>query len=70
MTEIDIDLRGQPGDIRYECPICHWGVTLRPSGAALWTKDGSIVPRCRKDNVELTRTEIGPRGGMEGAPRS
>lgn len=67
---IDIDLRGTPGFIRFACPVCRWGVTLSPEAAATWTEGGRIVPRCRKDDIELTRTEIRPRGGMEGAPRS
>lgn len=55
---IDIDLRGKTGDIRYECPICHWGVTLKPEGEAMWTRNREIVPRCTKDNIPLTRTVI------------
>jgi hypothetical protein len=55
---IDIDLRGVPGDIRFECPTCHWGVTLKPSGADLWTQGGTITPHCRKDDIPLVRTVI------------
>jgi len=29
-----IDLGAKVGDFRFECPKCHWGVTLRPEGAA------------------------------------
>jgi hypothetical protein len=54
----DIDLRGVSGDIRFECPVCHWGVTLKPGGAELWTDYGQIVPRCRKDDIALTRTVL------------
>lgn len=55
---IDIDLRGRPGDIRFECDVCHWAVTLSPAAAAQWTAKGTIEPRCRRDDRPLTRTVI------------
>lgn len=62
----DIDLRGRPGDIRFECPTCGWGVTLTPEGAALWTNGGAIEPRCRQDDVPLTRTVYTEQSAMHG----
>jgi hypothetical protein len=53
-----IDLRGYPGDVRYSCPVCGWSVTLKPEGEALWTKDGTITPKCKRDRVDLVRTVI------------
>lgn len=53
-----IDLRGKPGDIRYQCPVCAWGVTLSKEGVAQWTQGGTITPQCRKDGVDLTRTVL------------
>lgn len=55
MTTPGIDLRGVSGDVRFECPTCRWGVTLKPAGATLWTNDGAVKPRCQKCDVELTR---------------
>jgi hypothetical protein len=57
---IDIDLRMKPSDFRFECPICHWGVTLKPEGAALWTNNGAIHPRCAKDNIDLLISQALP----------
>jgi hypothetical protein len=45
-----------PDDVRYECPVCHWGITLTKAGEAKWTQNGTIEPRCRKDHVLLTKT--------------
>lgn len=39
-----IDIRGQPGDVRFTCPECGWSVTMRPEGADLWTAHGTIKP--------------------------
>jgi len=52
------DLTAKPGDIRWSCPVCGWSVTLKPEGEAGWTKQGTIVPRCRRDKVDLVRTVV------------
>lgn len=53
-----VDLTAKPGDIRWECPTCGWGVTLKPEGEAGWTKNGTITPRCRRDRTDLVRTVL------------
>lgn len=58
MTTPGIDLRGVSGDVRFECPTCHWSVTLKPVGADLWTHDGKVKPRCRACDVELKKTVL------------
>jgi transposase-like protein len=55
----DVDIRGVTGDIRFECPQCHWGVTLKPQGAELWTTGGTVKPVCNRCKLELTRKVIG-----------
>lgn len=66
---IDIDLRGRPGEVKYECPICHWRVTLYPEAVARWTKDGTITPRCRIDGVDLVATPVTTCPYCDGAGR-
>ena len=67
MTHIDIDLRGTPGDVRYSCDVCGWGVTLKPEGERMWTQDRTIEPRCRKDDRPLTRRVYQADGSLREA---
>lgn len=53
-----IDIRGKEGDTRFECPVCHWSITLSPEGVRSWTRNGEIKPKCRKDKIALTQTII------------
>ncbi len=53
---VDVDIRAQHGDVTFRCPSDHWRVTLKPEGAAAWTKNGTITPTCRKCGVALERT--------------
>jgi hypothetical protein len=66
----DIDIRGILGDIRYECPTCHWGVTLKPQGEELWTTGRLVKPVCNRCQLELTRTVIGEQLMLKGTDQN
>jgi len=53
MAEPDTDL--QPGEARYECPICHASITLELD-APLPPEIASMVPRCREHQIDMIRT--------------
>jgi len=53
MAEPDTDL--QPGEARYECPICHASITLALD-APLPPEIASMIPRCREHQIDMIRT--------------
>jgi hypothetical protein len=55
MTTPEIDVRAKPGYERFSCPICGWSVVLTPAAAAAWTDEGTITPRCSRDDRDLDR---------------
>jgi len=55
-----IDIRGRPGDTRFECATCGWSITLTPEGVKAWAENGIGEPTCR-EHGPLRRTVIGER---------
>jgi len=46
------------GEVRFTCPVCGWSVTLTAEGAKQWTHNGTIHPRCGKDDVALVQSRL------------
>ena len=55
---LSLTIPDEPEPVCYECPVCHWNVTLTSIAETYWTHGGTIQPRCRQDDVPLVRREL------------